>query len=182
VLSDGRDGQTVQALHPTFIEFIPRWRWQDRRVISIDDEEALHIQNRDAEVLLGKSCLNILSNKLKYNILDVIQQNEFAPLNDEIENLEERIQSRTTGGLRYATLYALSHVASGPTKEVAMKLRRFFETKLLFWIELMSYLGKIYPLLQSVHFLSKRMKDFMATDGDNWVSRLSSREYHSNCF
>jgi hypothetical protein len=53
VLSDGRDGKTVQELHPTFIEFVPRWRWQDRRVISVDDEEALHIQNRDAEVLLG---------------------------------------------------------------------------------------------------------------------------------
>ena len=171
VLSDGRDRQAVQALHPTFIEFLLRWRWQDQIIITIDN----------AESLLAQGCLDILlSDKLKYDILDVIQPNAFIPMNGEIEDLKERIESRTTGGLRYAAVYALSHVASSPAKEVAEKLRLFFKRKLLFWIELMSYLGKIYPLLQSIHLLSKHMKEFIAGEGDNWVSEWYSKMYHSN--
>src|SRR5271169_6095486 len=109
-LADGRDGQAVQALHPTFIEFVLRWRWQDQIVITIDN----------AESLLAQGCLDILlSDKLKYDILGVVQPNAFVPMNDEIENLKERIQSRTTSGLHYAAVYALSHVVSSPTKEVA---------------------------------------------------------------
>jgi hypothetical protein len=170
VLSDGRDGHPVQALHPTFIEFILRWRWQDGKVIEAEDKESLRVQSRDAEALVAQSCLRILLDKLKYDILEVIQPEEFAPLNEEIQDLEERIQNKTTQGLRYAVVYSLSHVAFSLTNDVARKLLDFFERKLLFWIELMSYLGKIYPLVQSIHFLSKRMKEFMASEGDNWVS------------
>ena len=171
VLSDGHNGQAVQALHPTFIEFLLRWRWQDQIVITINN----------AESLLAQGCLDILlSNKLKYDILDIVQPKAFVPMNDEIANLEERIQSRTTSGLRYAAVYALSHVASSLTKEVTEKLRLFFKSKLLFWIELMSYLGKIYPLVQSVHFLSKHMKEVMASGGDNWVSEWHCERCHSN--
>jgi len=170
VLSDGRDQQPVQALHPTFIEFVLRWQWQDQKVIDAEDKESLRVQSRDAEALVAQSCLRILSHKLKYNILDVIQPKAFAPLNEEIQDLEERIQNKTTNGLRYAAVYALSHVAFSLTKDIAGKLREIFEKKLLFWIELMSYLGNIYPLLHSVHFLLKRMKEFMASERDNWVS------------
>jgi len=171
VLSDGRDRQAVQALHPTFIEFLLRWRWQGQIVITINN----------AELLLAQGCLDILlSNKLKYDILDIVQPNAFVPMNNEIENLKERIESRTTSSLHYAAVYALSHVASSPTREVVGKLRLFFKRKLLFWIELMSYLSKIYPLLQSVHFLSKRIKEFVAGERDNWVSECESQRYHSN--
>jgi hypothetical protein len=161
VLSDGRNRQAVQALHPTFIEFLLRWRWQGQIVITINN----------AELLLAQGCLDILlSNKLKYDILDIVQPNAFVPMNNEIENLKERIESRATSGLHYAAVYAVSHVASSPTREVVGKLRLFFKRKLLFWIEFMSYLGKIYPLLQSIHLLSNHMKELIADEGDNWVS------------
>jgi hypothetical protein len=122
----------------------------------------------------------MLLDKLKYDILEVMQPKAFAPLNKEIEDLEERIQNKTTNGLRYAAVYGLSHVAFSLTVEVAGKLREFFEKKLLFWVEYMSYLGKIYPLLSSVHFLSKYLKEVMSTEGGDWVSQPVSRKDRSN--
>jgi hypothetical protein len=101
-------------------------------------------------------------------------------LNDEIEDLEKRVESKTTKGLRYAAVYVLSHLESGLTKEVGGELRHFFESKLLSWIELMSYLGKIYPLLESVHLLSKSMKDITVTESGDTVSQLSSVKYNYN--
>jgi hypothetical protein len=163
VLSDGRDGKAVQALHPTFIEFLPRWHYQDQAIIAV----------HNAESLLAQGCLAILlSNKLKYDILDVVQPKTFPPMNKEIEDLEQRIQTTVGSGLRYAAVHALSHVVSCLQEEkIINQLEQFFERKLLFWVELMSYFGKIYPLMQSVHVLSRRMKEMMANPSGSSVSR-----------
>jgi hypothetical protein len=163
VLSDGRDGQTVQALHPTFIEFLPRWQYRDQAVITINN----------AESLLAHGCLAVLlSDKLKYDILDVVQPKAFPPMNKEIEGLEQQIQTTVPSGLVYAAAYALSHVAVRLQEEtIISQLEQFFERKLLFWIELMSYLGKVYPLMQSVHVLSQRMKETTANQSGSSVSQ-----------
>jgi len=156
VLSGGRNGQPVQVLHPTFIEFLPRWNSRCDLVITIDDAE------------LSQRCFTILlSSKLKYDILDVTRGSEATPMNKSIDDIEQRIQDKVTSGLRYAAAHALSHMAACLHENmVVSQLQKFFESKLLFWIELMSYLGKIYPLMQSVHFLAKRIVEVTVT-GDN---------------
>jgi hypothetical protein len=163
VLSDGRGGQAVQALHPTFLEFLPRWQYQDQAVIII----------QNAESLLAQGCLAILLSKsLRYDMLDVVQPKAYPPMNKDIEDLEQRIQTTVTTGLRYAAAHVLSHVAICLHEEtITSQLKQFFERKLLFWVELMSYLGKIYPLMQSVHVLSQRMKVMTANQSSSSVSR-----------
>jgi hypothetical protein len=53
----------------------------------------------------------LFEDSLGQAILDVIQPKAFASLYREIVGLEERIQKKTTKGLRYAAVYGLSHVA-----------------------------------------------------------------------
>jgi len=167
VLSDGGDGGAIQALHPTFIEFLLRWRQLDQLVISI----------QDAESLLARGCLAILlSDKLKHDILDIAQPKTFARMNKDIERLKQQIQEKTTPGLRYAAVHSMSHMAASlHDGAVIRQLRQFYESKLLFWIELMSYLGKIYVLMQSIHSLASCMQDVMKTNDYLLVSTVILR-------
>lgn len=163
VLSDGNDGKPIQALHPTFTDYLLRWLQGRQPLISLKDDDSI----------LAEGCLAImLSEKLKYDILNVLHQRQFVPPNREIETLETLIQGKTTPGLRYAAVHVLSHVVSClHNKSVIGQLRQLYETKLLFWIELMSYLGKIYPLMESIHLLASHIRENMRSAAHILVSQ-----------
>jgi len=151
VLSDGSDGKAVQILHPTFLEYLLRAKLK----------EGIVVLKSDAELLVARGCLAaLLTDQLKYDICEVTRPSEFAPLNGEIENLRQLVQTKTSAGLRYAAVHGLSHVSESlQDADVVERLQQFYETKLPYWIELMSFLGKIYPLMTSVHNLKGRIEE-----------------------
>jgi hypothetical protein len=53
---------------------------------------------------------------------------------------------------------------------IVARLQQFYEQKLPYWIELMSYLGKIYPLITSVHNLKGRVEKAMKDTNTLFVS------------
>jgi hypothetical protein len=151
VLSDGSNGKIVQILHPTFLEYLEK------------PKDGVVILKSEAEVLVARGCLaTLLTDQLKYDICKVTQPSEFTPLNSEIQDLQQLIQTRTSPALRYAAVHGLSHASESLQDADTMeRLQQFYETKLPYWIELMSFLGKIYPLIVSVHNLKGHVEDAM---------------------
>jgi hypothetical protein len=162
VLSDGTDGKAVQALHPTFIEYF--------RVCSQPGD--LLFSDGEAEALLAGGCLDILSSsQLRFDICGVTRPDRSAPNNEEVGDLQQRIEENTTPGLRYAAVHCLSHVASSIGDTVVVtRLRDFFESNLLYWIELMSLLGRVYHLMQSVDYLKRQIEAITPHAMDSLVS------------
>jgi hypothetical protein len=154
VLSDGTDDKGVRSLHPTFIEYF-------RAGLQPSD---IQLSDRDAENLLARGCLDVLlSSKLRYDICGLIEPGAFAPDNENVKDLQRRLDEKTTAGLRYAAVHGLSHVASSLGDNAILgRLREFFQRFSLYWIELMSFLGKIYHLMRSVHHLKLQIENGMA--------------------
>jgi hypothetical protein len=129
----------------------------------VKPKEGVVVLKSDAELLVTRGCLAVLlTDQLKYDICKVTRPSEFAPLNNEIENLPQLVQAKTSPGLRYAAVHGLSHVSEClQDANVVERLQQFYETKLPYWVELMSFLGKIYPLMTSVHNLKRRIEEVM---------------------
>jgi len=153
VLSDGNNGKALQILHPTFLEYLLREK----------PKGGVVVLKSEAELLVARGCLEmLLTDQLKYDICEVTRPSEFAPLNSEINDLQQLVQTKASPALRYSAVHGLSHVSESLLDAAVMeRLRQFYQTKLPYWIELMSFLGKIYPLITSVHNLKGRIEESM---------------------
>jgi hypothetical protein len=67
---------------------------------------------------------------------------------------EQQLRKSVTPALRYAAFYGLRHVtASLHAVESVQGVRKFFESKLLNWIELMGWHQEVRTVMGSVHDL-----------------------------
>jgi hypothetical protein len=161
VLSDGSKDKPVYILHPTFIEYL----------LTLSKSEYLIISEPAAECLLASGCLDTLISRLKYDICDILRPNTKSPMNGDVKDLNQRLQVKTTQALHYAAIHGLSHVVTSIQDEALLqRLRHFFKTKLLNWIEFMSLLGKVYIAMQMVHQLQKRVDDKLKHSNSTVVS------------
>ena len=158
------DGPTIQVLHPTFIEYFQAGR----------QSHDLQFVERNAEILLARGCLNVLcSGQLKYDICSITNPLEYAPENLDVKDLQSRINENTTPGLRYAAVHGISHVISSREDNATLtRLREFFESNLIYWIELTSLLGEVSGLLQSVYHLKSELEGLDTHSTDDLVSHL----------
>jgi hypothetical protein len=153
VLSGGNDGRPVQAIHPTFLEYIQRPQQSNEAIV----------RTEEAESLVAQGCLKVLlSDQLKYDICGIRRPLEFEPENKSINDVEGRLRTRTTVGLRYATVHGLSHVSASLRNKVILgMLLDFYKTKMPYWVELMSLLGKISFLILSTQALKRSIEGKM---------------------
>lgn len=152
VLSYGSSDNAVYPLHPTFVEYLQSDQKPDQLQFPFDE----------AELFLALNCLRSLNTGLQYDILGISCRDDLTPPNSDIKDLQERIQVRTTPLLRYAAVHGLSHVIySFSHSSVVSQMRSFIREKPLYWIEIMSLLGKTYILTQTVHALKARIQDIM---------------------
>ncbi|PVF93849.1 WD40 repeat-like protein [Serendipita vermifera] len=162
VLSDGAHSEPVQVLHPTFLEYLQ----------SDSQPETFRFSLDAAHALLASGCLATLNEQLQYDNCGVARPGAPTPLNSEVENLKGRIRKKTTSGLRYAAIHGLWHVAPlSTTNKATSRLQVVFQKRLLYWIELMSLLGKVHPFLHSVQALKARIQDAQGEEGDNSEER-----------
>ena len=94
------------------------------------------------EILL--SCLNLMGKELKKNICKL---DDHAILS-EVEDLSDHLKDHIEDALEYACCFWTKHLlgvsGSGPgVQEVQEAIDRFFTTCLLFWIEVLSLVGKL---------------------------------------
>jgi len=162
VLSDGSHGAAIHILHPTFLEYLQS-TLRDPPIVIIPE----------AEALMAKGCLRVLSSGLKYNICGLVRPGTYrrkymdVPEDDEPDsededvdvedakiNPEQQLCRSTTPALHYVAFHGLPHItASLHALESAQGLRKFFESKLLNWIELMGWYQEVRIVLGSVHDL-----------------------------
>ena len=130
-------GRPVRVLHASFIDFIcDLSRCQDPKWYIITSAHHLN---------LAFHCLRVMQQGLKFNICGI--ETSYY-LNNEIENIEERVNEAITPVLTYASRYWVNHMESGSSSKegshaLADRVQDFISHRLLYWIELFSVKGQI---------------------------------------
>jgi len=125
--------QPVKPFHKSFPDFITDpSRCLDMRFCS--SPKNLHLE-------LATSCLRIMNNGLKRNLLSLPNY----ALNSEVKDLHTIIDDRTSIALQYACRSWHSHLTktTGDVANIIHDLRFFLEWKLLAWLEVTSALGAV---------------------------------------
>ncbi|KIM78135.1 hypothetical protein PILCRDRAFT_824851 [Piloderma croceum F 1598] len=148
--SNGREG-VIQLLHPSLFDFLTG-RADER--FRID----LSIQNS----LLALRCFATMNRDLK---LDICKITNSSILNEEVENLPQRIDSSISPALRYACRFFAEHLIEVRDPEVLLTiaLDEFVSLHLLQWIEAMSLLNQVTEAEASLNILA------------NWLKELTSQ-------
>jgi hypothetical protein len=106
----------------------------------------------DAHYELAHACLGLVLRDLRFNICE-IESSYLA--NKDIEGLDARIANHLPPALLYACCFYGTHVGHlGFETDLFGKLRDFFETKFLFWLEALSLTSNMHlalPMLSSLN-------------------------------
>ena len=133
VLVPQDDGHVIRLLHPSFFDLLTdNTRCRNPKLVLNP-----HVQH----TLLTRSCLRVLCNNLKRNIIGLPNP---TTLNTEIENLPERIMQSIPPLVQYACRHWSWHLANAKLSEDLLhQLKEFVNTRLLYWIEVCSLLGEL---------------------------------------
>ncbi|KAG8793290.1 hypothetical protein FRC12_003231 [Ceratobasidium sp. 428] len=136
---DQNRDDAIRVSHPSFMDYITD------PIRSKDWCVDLCEQN----TVLAERCLEIMTQDLRFNTCGLETSDS---LNSQAGDLSHRVRAAILPHLGYSCLYWSSHIANGRiTSVVEGHLRRFlFDTKLLYWIEALSLLGKLSTTLASL--------------------------------
>jgi hypothetical protein len=134
-----KDDETVFMLHPTFIEFL-----QDPKAAG-----SFYINVTNAHQITAKRCLAVMKKELKFNICRLESSFYF---NRDLADWKDIIARFISAGLQYGCVSWTYHVLRSGTSST----EGFFTTEIvdifsspyvLYWIEVLSALGKISQAL-----------------------------------
>ena len=132
----------IVPLHTSFRDFL----------INKEKSGFFFIVLRDAHYGLAHSCLGLLLRDLRFNICD-IESSYLA--NKDIQDLEARIAKHLLPTLSYACRFYDDHLKHLDFDTGLFgKLRTFFETKFLFWLEALSLTGNMRLALPALSSLT----------------------------
>jgi hypothetical protein len=141
VLKDGHPERPIKVIHPTFREFLAEF----------ERANGFLVNKPSSHSLTAIGCLDTLEKLLRYDTLGLRSTHRLLPRNCEVENLEKRVNAATTAALRYASSYWAYHVAASQNDpKVWLRALDFLSTKLLNWIELMSWRGSLGDCVQGL--------------------------------
>ena len=126
----------IIPLHTSFRDFIT----------NKDKSGDFYVGIRDAHHQLAHSCLVVLLDDLKFNICK-LETSYLA--NDDIEDLNNRVDKHIPPALSYACRFWSSHlIQTDFNSDLFRKIETFFKHKFLFWLEALS-LARIISLASS---------------------------------
>jgi hypothetical protein len=134
------DTAPVRLFHPSFPDFITDdGRCSDKRFL---------VRHAEGHLRLAIRCLEIMNAGLRENICDL--EDPSLP-NNEVADLELRLERAASSELRYACKYWHVHIrlATVTSPELVQCLEIFCTAHLLHWVELLSLLGDIRRLIGS---------------------------------
>ena len=114
--------------------------------VSNDYPSEYQVNLRDANVQLSVACLKTMLGQLRFNICKL---DDSRVANADIEDLPSRIKENISDPLQCSSLYWSKHLCSTPCdidgdQHVWGTLKAFFEgLYALFWIEVLSIMGKV---------------------------------------
>ena len=134
----------IQILHKSFPDFLmDSRRCQDTQFYV--DPSVHH-----TEILL--SCLHLMEERLKRNICDLDDCAALSKINDLSACRKEHIGEALEYACRYWTKHLVKSPSSGPDAERVHKaIDKFFTTHLLFWIEILTIMGKLDASVYSIN-------------------------------
>ncbi len=136
------DTLLIIPLHTSFRDFL----------INKEKSSGFFIVLRDAHYGLADSCLDLVLRDLRFNICN-IESSHLA--NKDIQGLEARVTKHLPPALLYACCFYGGHLEHIDFEtDLFWKLRAFFETKFLFWLEALSLTSNVHralPALSSVN-------------------------------
>jgi len=144
------DSSPISFYHASFHDFLlPSSGGQEQ---PSDEGSSARLQYRiviqEREAHLAGQCLEIMNVTLAYNICGL---SELFVFNEDIDYLDEKLNTHVHNHLRYAVLHWAEHLAQGGhLAQLQSLLCHWCEEKIIFYLELMSLLGQcdaILPLL-----------------------------------
>ena len=123
-------------MHPLFTPRIPTRSSSFRDFLTSKTSNVFYVDLSDARHQLTHSCLGLMLDDLKFNICK-LDSSYLA--NSDVPDLESRIVKYILSALPYACIYWGDHLNRLVfDHDVLKKLRLLFETKFLFWLEVLS--------------------------------------------
>jgi hypothetical protein len=108
---------------------------------------------------LAVCCLRNMRRQLRFNICEL--ETSYLP-NSEIRDLGDRVRRRIPDALQYSCLHWPDHLCydNGPvSEEITRILDSFFAgLQLLYWLEVLSLMGKVWVAISALHPTSERIK------------------------
>ncbi|KAG8890880.1 hypothetical protein FRB98_002898 [Tulasnella sp. 332] len=125
------DAKPIRFIHTSFIDYLTDTSRCNHRY-------AINVAEHHERLAIG--CLHEMDD-LKQNMCDL----DPALLNSEVQNLEQRIRDSMSPGLRYACMHMPAHVShvSTDSRVVMGLVEEFAGSRLMFWLEGLSLMGRI---------------------------------------
>ncbi|KAG8813906.1 hypothetical protein FRC17_001384 [Serendipita sp. 399] len=131
VLQISKSTHFVKIIHPTFRDFLLSNR---------ERANSYFVDAASSHARMAIACLKTLDPVLGDDLFHVKEAGERPLRNQDITNVDELLDQRTTAAVRYASAYWAHHVAASEVSSALWKvILQFLDQKLLNWIELMSW-------------------------------------------
>lgn len=128
---DYRPGEPIRLFHASFSDFL----------MSSNHTEDWFVEVPMQESFLATRCFEIMKAGLRFNICDF--KSSFI-LNDEVNNIEDRVESRISPHLSYACTFWSHHLYQAPYEQALIQgLSVFLYNHLLYWLEVLSLLKEV---------------------------------------
>ncbi|KIK56055.1 hypothetical protein GYMLUDRAFT_174907 [Collybiopsis luxurians FD-317 M1] len=140
--------------------------------------EEFKIQKTSQHQNLARICLEVQMTELKFNICNLETS---SILNQEIKDLEKRIDQCISSQLRYSAQWWAHHVASTEATNVIVTMVTDFTSSglVIFWLECMSLIGKVNGIMLSAGEIKKWAQKIKDT---NMISRMQELEQFTHVF
>ncbi|TDL14776.1 hypothetical protein BD410DRAFT_167284 [Rickenella mellea] len=146
---DKNNKNVIRVCHPSFADYLT-----NKSKCALD----FYINEKDRNAEIAEKCLNIMSEKLKFNICNL--ESSYV-LNKDLDNLAEKINKNIPSDLQYSCLYWSSHLYDSSADKlnvaaVLTLLEKFLcGCHLLFWFEILSLLDHVGAAIQSLSEISQ---------------------------
>ncbi|KAF7967747.1 hypothetical protein HWV62_33236 [Athelia sp. TMB] len=140
------EGQTARTLHKSFPDYLTDSKHCSSKAWFIDVPEHQHF--------LAVSCLRAMNHHLHFNMCNLSTSHIS---NAELSDLPKRVEKAIPQSLSYPCLFWGYHIRqslSGDSSLLPLILK-FFEEKFLFWLEVLSLMGEIRLVPQTMTSITK---------------------------
>jgi len=141
-----QSGNILIITHQSFVDFLINPLCPDDFRLTLETEEAR----------LTLACLETMKHGLHFNICGLESSYH---MNQDVSDMEMRVKDNISPHLSYSCRHWADHLgASAYEKDVVMQARGFMEVQFLFWLEVMSVMGRMDLALRSMSSVMKWIK------------------------
>ncbi|QRV84689.1 hypothetical protein RhiJN_12705 [Ceratobasidium sp. AG-Ba] len=124
-------GGAIRFSHPSFVDYITTPSRSGNLCVEIDRQNGI----------LAACCLRTMVRDLRFNLCEIESS---AQLNQNIPELDKRVEAAIGTHLSYSCIYWGTHVSTAIVDDLDELLRTFlYELPLMYWLEALSLLGMV---------------------------------------